>query len=197
MKWFIILILIFLGGCSLKPELQDDSIMSKFLITQPVIEKKAKIKINKTLKISLPVAQRYLYTYDITYTKGDGVYGSYIYNFWDETPVKQIQFLLSHILSQSEIFSNVIIGPSQVTNDLSLESRIDMFEYNASTNKVSLHVTLFLIDSNHKKVIKSKAFKLDEKVSSKNPKGVVNGFNKTMQTLSTQIISWLEGKSNE
>lgn len=191
MKWLIFLVLI-LGGCSLKPELQDDSITNKFLITQPKIEQKSKVKINKTLKISMPVAQRYLYTYDITYTKGDGVYGSYLYNFWDETPVKQMQFLLSYIISQSEIFSNIIIGPSQITNDLTLESRIDALWYNSSTSKVYLHVTLFLVDSISKKVIKSGTFKINQKVSYESPKGVVNGFNIAMQTLSLQIISWLE-----
>lgn len=191
MRWLIFVVLI-LGGCSLKPELQDDSITNKFLITLPKIEHKSKNKIDKTVKISLPVAQRYLHTYDITYTKGDGVFGSYLYNFWDETPVKQFQFLLSHTLSKSEIFPNIIIGPSQITNDLTLESRIDALWYNSKKEKVSLHVTLFLVNSISKKVIKSRAFKIDQDVPYENPRGVVIGFNKAVQTLSLQIISWLE-----
>lgn len=192
MKWILVFLVLFLSSCSLLPELKENSTETKFMMMYPEIEKQ-NVQTNKTIKIILPTAPQFLYTYDITYTKGDGIYGAYLYNHWDETPAKQLQFLLANALTQSGIFKNVVIDPSKSDFGLSLESRVDRFEFFAksSNSEVRIDMILYLVDSQENSIIKSKRFMIRQKVTNISPKGVVMGFNEAIVKLDNEVIEWL------
>lgn len=194
MRYILLAIILLLSGCSLKPDTENSPIITKYLIPLPENIKPQQKKFNINIKISNLVAPNFLYTNDIVYTKGDGIYGSYLYNFWGEIPSKQIEFMLANALSL--VFKNVVVGSSAIKTDISLESRIEIFDYfiNEKSSKVRFKGTLFLVDLNSGKVIKSRNFFITQNVKEKNPKGIVRGFGRVMRLFSYEIIYWLKMK---
>lgn len=193
MRYVLVILALFFSACSIKTELQQDSITNNYMITSPTLDKVSDKKYGGSIKIALPVAPQILYTNNIIYTLGDGKYGSYLYNFWEETPAKQLQFLLANILRQSNLYSTVIVAPTQIDNDLTLESRVEKFDYylKGDVSKVRLHVNLFLVNADTKSVVKSRYISIDQPVENKNPKGIVTGFSKAVQIMSEDIFRWL------
>lgn len=193
MRYLAIIFIFFISGCTIKTQLQQDSVTNKYMIAYPTLKAPNHQSYSESIKVSLPVAPQFLYTSNITYTLGDGNYGSYLYNFWGETPAKQFQFILANILRLSGHFASVIISPTQIDNALTLESRIEKFDYflKDDVSKVRLHVNLFLVNADTKSVVKSRYFLIEQKVKNKSPKGIVEGFSKAMQILGEDILLWL------
>ncbi len=187
MRYLVFLILL-VQGCSFKPNFDESSTIAKYLIQKPVLHE-YKTKLNQTVNVSLPVAPSYLLAKNITYSDTNGVHGSYVYHFWDENLVKQMQFLLAHTLSKR--FSNVLISPSKIKHDLELESRIDTFDFIYDRKAIVLNVKLFLVN-NEGVIINSKSLSLSQKIEKINPQGVVRGFNLVSQKLGEEVLAWLE-----
>lgn len=194
MRYIALVVFAFFTACSIKPDAENSSLSKTYLIDYSHIEAVEESKrLDKSVQISIPNAPIYLKTYNITYTKGDGDYGSYLYNHWSETPAKQLQFLMANATRESKIFQNVIIAPSIINSDFTIESRIDKFEYfiNTDESHVNVQVDVFLVDNETKKA-HSRYFKLQTDVKDINPQGVVTGFNKTMQEFDKELIKWIE-----
>ncbi len=195
MRYIFFVLVIFLSSCSLKPSAKDVQIIDKFLIPIPQNIQNLDKKIDKNVKISQIVAPKFLYTKNIIYTKGDGIYGSYLYSFWEESPAKQLEFILSNSLSS--VYKNVFIEPSIAKADLALESKVEVFEYflHEEKSKVKFKINLFLIDLRDFSVIKSKDFYIVENVKEKNPKGIVAGFKKVIKRFNEEVFIWLSKTS--
>ncbi len=186
MRYVLFLILI-LQGCSLKPNMENSATIQKYIIKKPSLNENS-VKIDKTIKVALPVAPSYMFTKQIVYTTKDGLHDAYVYNLWDENLVSQIQFLMAFTLNKA--YKNVILSPSSANYELSFESRIETFEFNESREEVDLLVRVFLLDKN-RNIIKSKSFHEVKKVHEVNPKGVVKGFSEVYQKVSEKILKWI------
>ncbi len=183
-----VFLVLFLSACSLKPDFNKSPTINKYLIKKPNL-KESQNKIQQVIKIANPVAPSYMLTKKIEYSTSSGSHESYAYSFWDETPVRQMQFLLAFSLNKK--FKNVLIAPTRANFDLEFESRIEEFEFDYTNSRVSLILRVFLINSSHD-IIKSKTFKISSNVKQENPKGVVEAYSQVIQILSEQILTWLD-----
>lgn len=190
MRGILLVLALLVSGCSLKPDAENSGIITNYMIPLPTNIKQVK-KIKKNVKISKPMAPNFLYTNEIIYTKGDGIYGSYLYNFWSEIPAKQIEFILANALSG--VFENVVLGPSVIEVDMSIESRVEIFEYYVKGEKsqVKFKGSLFLVDIKSGQVLKSKDFFITKNVPEVDPKGIVKGFGEVMKIFSDEVVDWL------
>ncbi len=183
----ILLPILLLQACSLKPDFNSSPTVDEYLIQKPHVLKQEK-KHPQTLKIITPIAPSYMFSKKIIYISKDGSYGSYAYSFWGENLVKQLQFLLTFSLSES--FKNVIIAPSMAKYDLMLETRVQSFELDEKKSQVNLILEAFLLNKD-KNIVKSKSFNISSKLKSINPSSVVKAHSEIIQKLHKQISHWL------
>lgn len=181
-------------SCSVKPDTENFNQTNRYIILTPSVEKIANQPLNQAIKISLPIARKFLYTDNIAYMEEDGSFGFYQYHKWDESPAKQLQFILADSLRQSGLFEDVILSPSKIQNELILESKIDSFYYiyGKKISQVKITLTLYLVDAFSKEILKSRYFNVTKNVDKKSPKAVVQGFHEATNTLIAQITHWLK-----
>lgn len=195
MRYIALLFIAFLfSSCSIKPDVDSTAQIDRYRLLTPKISKTKKPPLQKTIKIALPVAPKFLYTDKIAYMKKDGSFGFYQFSKWDESVAKQLQFLLASSLRQSNIYTNTIISPSLIRDDLLLESRVDklIYLYDKDHSQIEIDMSFYLIDSKTKEVIKSKYFSIKEKVESNEPKKVILGFNRAIRVLNQKMVNWLK-----
>lgn len=194
MRYVALLFIAFLFvSCSIKPDVDSTTQIDRYRLLTPKISKTKKPPLQKTLKIALPVAPKFLYTDKIAYMQKDGSFGFYQFSKWDESVAKQLQFLFANSIRQSGLYENVIVSPSLIKNDLLLESRIDTFVYlyDKQSSQIQIDINLYLIDSTTKKAAKSKYLSIRENVEANSPQKIMLGFHRATRVLNQKIIIWL------
>lgn len=194
MRYFIFLIPFLFINCSIKPNSDEYSQINRYRILTPKISKTKQKTLNKTIKVALPVAPKFLFSDKIAYMKKDGSFGFFQFSKWDENPAKQLQFLLANSIRQSNLYQNVIISPTLMRDDFLLESRVDTFTYLYDTthSKIKIDINVYLINSHSKEIIKSNYFSVEEKVEKNKPDQVILGFHRAIRLLNQKIINWLQ-----
>jgi len=143
------------------------------------------------LKISLPNTSSALTRRDIIFSSDDGKIGSYAYSQWVDTPADLLQNMLLRTLTASNLFTAVVRSASNVETGLLLESEILQFVHRVDTNSVEVQVSLTLLDQNSRKLLNAKLFSYSIKVRDNNAKNAVEAFNKAMNDLRHDVITWL------
>ncbi|MDY0365840.1 MAG: ABC-type transport auxiliary lipoprotein family protein [Arcobacteraceae bacterium] len=149
--------------------------------------------INKILQVKKPTGVGYIYNKDLIYSKDDGVYQSYVNNFWDEPLYKQIESRVVFELNKANIFITTLPSISSIKSDLLLEMVVyDFYQIVKEDNsKVKIQITLNLVDKKTKDLISSKNFLVEKELNSITPKEALNSYNQAFEEFIEKVIHWL------
>ncbi|MCK9161351.1 MAG: hypothetical protein GX118_06145 [Arcobacter butzleri] len=149
--------------------------------------------INKILQVKKPTGVGYIYNKDLIYSKDDGVYQSYVNNFWDEPLYKQIESRVVFELNKANVFITTLPSISSIKSDLLLEMVVyDFYQIVKEDNsKVKIQITLNLVDKKTKDLISSKNFLVEKELNSITPKEALNSYNQAFEEFIEKAIHWL------
>jgi cholesterol transport system auxiliary component len=189
-KFFIIVSLFLLSGCSLK-----EAVPLKIytLDAGNVTSIKYSSHRSQTIKVSYPQALKDRLTNRMSYSYSSSERGEYQNSQWSNNTGKLIQGNIIQILVQSRVFKAVLPYESTAGEDLRLESTVFDFSHHvrgeASYAVVSIQFNL--IDTYSGNLIKTKRFSYKENTQTLDAKGYVEASNKAMRRLAQDLIIWL------
>ena len=183
MKYILILIIL-LTSCSKVPP------MNYYTLNIKLLAKKYYIK-DKTISISYPISTKEPLGKSLYYNYSDIKLDRYNNSIWSSSLYK---LLHSYILKASNrVFENVVDYNSLAFSDYILESSVEEFYHKVRPNLSLSIVTIkfTLIDSDTKRIIKSRRFSYQIPTTSKDARGYVEATNKALSRLFNDLISWL------
>ncbi len=129
---------------------------------------------NRVLKVEFPSALGALGSSRIFY-KRDGITSYYLYSRWSDTLNRLVYSQLKKALEESGSFKSVLAYNSSAKADIILETEIMDFYHVVKGNSsyADIKFSAKLIDSNSRKVIKSKIFSYKLKVDELNAKSFI------------------------
>lgn len=148
----------------------------------------------KTLAVDTPKSTAAIMSRNILYQDNNHSMNAYAFSQWSDTPNRMLANLLLATLVDSSVFKVVVPVDSRARSDYVLESTIHQF-YQQLSNKtkssVRVRIGFYLIERNSAKIISSKEFVSSLETSSVDVKGGVEGFNKAVNAISVDVITWL------
>lgn len=185
----LIIVLFFYGGCIEQKVLPYPT---HYIISEPKIIKSKKF-INKSIKIMLPKAKPSLKSIGILYTKAKKEISSYNKSVWADKPVVLLYSHIYKTLLFSDAFRVILPQNSQALSDYILESDLLNLRQDFYNNKAKLllEVKFDLIDMDKKEAVISKLFRYKIECD-KNAKGAIKATNEAFDSLSYDLIKWIE-----
>jgi cholesterol transport system auxiliary component len=189
-KFFLIVSLFVLSGCSLKEAAPLKVYTLDSGNVTPVAYSNYR---NKTIKVSYPQTLKEKLTNGMAYSYSSSERGEYLNSQWSNNAGKLIQGNIIQVLVQSRIFKAVLPYESTAGEDLRLESTVFAFSHHvrgeASYAIVSIQFSLINTDSGQ--LIKTKRFSYKENTQTLNARGYVEATNRAMARLSRDLVEWL------
>jgi len=189
-KFFLIVSLFVLSGCSLKEAAPLKVYTLNSGNVTPVTYSDYR---NKTIKVSYPQALKEKLSNGMSYSYSSSERGEYQNSQWSNNAGKLIQGNIIQILVQSRIFKAVLPYESTAGEDFRLESTVFDFSHyvrgEASYAIVSIQFSLINTDSG--KLIKTKRFSYKENTQTLDARGYVEATNRAMVRLSRDLVVWL------
>ncbi len=190
MKRILLIITIFLSGCSFK---QLPS-MNTFNLGQANVNKVnySKYK-NKILKISYATSISKPLIDKMRYCHKNAECGYYLNNKWDSSVAYLLNGYIINSLQDANLFKSVIPYTSIAMEDLKLEPVVYSF-YNLVEKNNSyaiVKIDFNLIDSNTNKLIKNKTFTIKKLAPSINAQGYASATKRALNELSKKLIRWI------
>jgi len=189
-KFFIIVSLFILSGCSLK---EASPLKVYTLDAGDIASVGYSSHRGQTIKVSYPQALKDKLTNGMTYSYSSSERGEYQNSKWSNNAGKLIQGNIIQILVQSRVFKAVLPYESTAGEDLRLESAVFDFSHHvrgeASYAVVSMQFNLINTDSG--KLIKTKRFSYKENTQTLDARGYVEATNRAMSRLSRDLVVWL------
>ncbi|TKX31551.1 ABC-type transport auxiliary lipoprotein family protein [Campylobacter estrildidarum] len=195
-KYLYIFILSFIFyGCSINSQVDKTQmfILKNNEIPSNIVFK----KIDKILKIKNAYLPLYLNSKSIIYIENN-MGNSYAYYFWADLPSNFYQSLLLSKLEQAKIFKAVIFKESSLESDYILESRIESFEQiiKLEQNYAKITISVNLIDAKENKTISHRLFSTKQNIDEKDIQGVYKAFDKGLNSLTKDIVLWINSNIN-
>ncbi len=189
-KFFLIVSLFILSGCSLKEAAPLKVYTLDAGVVTPVSYSDHR---GQTIKVSYPQALKDKLTNGMSYSYSSSERGEYENSKWSNNLGKLIQGNIIQILVQSRTFKAVLPYESTAGEDLRLESTVFDFSHyvrgEASYAIVSIQFNLINTDSG--KLIKTKRFSYKENTQTLDARGYVEATNRAMVRLSRDLVVWL------
>jgi cholesterol transport system auxiliary component len=189
-KFFIIVSLLMLSGCSLK---EAAPLKVYTLDAGNVASVSYSSHRSQTIKVSYPQALKDKLTNGMSYSYSSSERGEYQNSKWSNNAGKLIQGNIIQILVQSRVFKAVLPYESTAGEDLRLENTVFDFSHHvrgeASYAVVSMQFSLINTDSG--KLIKTRRFSYKENTQTLDARGYVEATNKAMVRLSRDLLEWL------
>ena len=189
-KFFLIVSLFVLSGCSLK---EAAPLKVYTLNAGSVASVSTSSHRHQTIKVSYPQALKDKLTNGMSYSYSSSERGEYENSQWSNNLGKLIQGNIIQILVQSRIYKAVLPYESTAGEDLRLESTVFDFSHHvrgeASYAIVSIQFNLINTDSG--KLIRTKRFSYKEHTQTLDARGYVEATNRAMTRLSRDLVVWL------
>jgi len=161
----------------------------------PLIKNKpASPVFEKTLAVDVPKSTAAIMSRNILYQDTNHSMNAYAFNQWSDTPNHMLANLLMATIIDSSIFKVVLPVNSRANSDYVLESTIYQFHQQLMSGaKSSVHVRIgfYLLERNSAKIVSTKQFTTNLETNSVDAKGSVEGFNKAVNAISADVITWL------
>jgi len=149
------------------------------------------------LLVSVTTARPFANTNRIVFSKKQGTRGYYQLSVWTEPPVNRITELLLGALRDARIFQSVAPASGGTTAALLLDTELFEFYHDAveSPGTVRVGVHIQLIDRARRTIIAEQTFKKSLPVQTYNAEGAVRGFNRAVDEILNEIITWVGRKA--
>ncbi len=189
-KFFLIVSLFVLSGCSLKEAAPLKVYTLNSGNVTPVTYSDHR---NKTIKVSYPQALKEKLSNGMSYSYSSSERGEYQNSQWSNNAGKLIQGNIIQILVQSRIFKAVLPYESTAGEDLRLESTVFDFSHHVrgEASYAIVSIQFNLINTNSGKLIKTKRFTYKENTQTLDARGYVEATNRAMVRLSRDLVVWL------
>ena len=185
---YLLLILIFFGGCTQAPALKIYTLEFQAIKAYHTSEHK-----NKTLKVAYPKSLSESISSKMNFNYSLSERGTYQNAQWSNSLSKLLQGRLIEFLDQSQMFKVVLSESSSLQEDYRLESNIFAFHHRVRgiASFAIISIQFNLIDSQSSKLLKSTRLSYQEPTQETNAKGYVEATNRAMKALSEDLLSWL------
>ena len=191
MRFFIIIIALFLSGCAMKtlPPLNLYTINENIEVPR-VSNSPYK---NRVLKVSAPLSLSTPLGYKIYFKYKNGDSGAYQNSQWQIPLYKQLQKFFITALSKANLFKSVVPIESSVYEDLRLESSVYTLENQIEDNisYAVVDIELRLIDMKDRSILKKRRFRYKERAPTFDAKGYINALNSALEKLANDMVIWL------
>ncbi len=189
-KFFLIVSLFVLSGCSLKEAAPLKVYTLNSGTVAPVSHSKHR---HQTIKVSYPQALKEKLSNGMSYSYSSSERGEYQNSQWSNNAGKLIQGNIIQILVQSRIFKAVLPYESTAGEDLRLESTVFDFSHHVrgEASYAIVSIQFNLINTNSGKLIKTKRFTYKENTQTLDARGYVEATNRAMVRLSRDLVVWL------
>ncbi len=183
MKYILILIIL-LTSCTKVPPMNYYSLNIKLLVKKHYIK-------DKTITISYPISTKEPLGKSLYYSYSNIELDRYNSSIWSSSLYKLLHYNISK--ASNMVFKNVVDYSSLARSDYRLESSVEEFYHKVRPNLSLSIVTIkfTLIDSDSKRIIKSKRFSYQIPTTTKDARGYVEATNKALSRLLNDLIIWL------
>ncbi len=139
-----------------------------------------------------PQAQPGYDTTGMVYTRRAHELEYFAHSQWADLPTAMLGPVLVNALSASGRFRGVVAGPSDVSGDLRLETRIVSLrqEFDVEPSRVRVSLRTQLIEPKTREVLATRTFEVVREASSNDPYGGVVAINKALEQLLDQLVSF-------
>ncbi len=184
-----LLIMLIVSGCStITPAISQYSLLTEQTL-QPMGGKPSEKSL--TVASSKPIPS--LWGKDLIYVRPNGETGHYLYTRWSDTPSSMIQRSLLLALQDAAIFSSSAPSLSLSRSDWLLESELNAFEHRFYANRSEgfIDITYRVVDTQSKRPLASKRFKITAEAPSMDAVGGVEALRNAQYELNRQCLAWL------
>ncbi len=144
------------------------------------------------LVVSPPQAQPGYDTSGMVYTRRAHELEYFAHSQWADLPTAMVGPVLVNALSASGRFRAVVAGPSDVSGDLRLETRIVNLrqEFYVQSSRVRVGLRAQLIEPKNREVVATSTFEVIEVATSNDPYGGVVAINQALEQLLDQLVNF-------
>lgn len=190
-----ILMVAFISGCSIK---EIGKPITRYSLDSGNV-KLANFKVDKVLKVVHFKTPTNLIGEKIWYKRESFATNSYLYSAWSQSFTDMLEQELVNAIYKRDFFKSVFSGYSKSKTDYVLEGEIVSAVQNVYKNRadVKFDFRLYLIDYKTSNLIDSKDFSYRQVCKSVDALGAIKAYNKIVQKLNKEVISWLEKSVKE
>ncbi|MEA2110492.1 MAG: ABC-type transport auxiliary lipoprotein family protein [Campylobacterota bacterium] len=193
-QYFFILILIFLGGCSI-----TKSVPAKveYRLTAPMVAPIVNSSCSDiTLKIEPIQSSSLLLENRMYYVLDEVEQRHFTQSLWSQSPNKRVEQILKKVIIESNLFASVLDYRSNAATQWRYEVRIlDAMQYfSGEKSYVKLSMNFVLIRNVGREVVSSKHFEVELPTQTADAKGGVLALNSAVNTIVTQSVEWLQAE---
>ena len=185
-KFFLLVSLLILSGCSLK---EAAPLKVYTLDAGSVAAVSHSNHRGQTIKVSYPQVLKDTLTNGMAYSYSSSERGVYQNSQWSNNAGKLIQGNIIQILTQSRIFKAVLPYESTAGEDLRLESIVFDFSHHVrgDSSFAIVSIQMNLINTDSGKLIKTKRFSYREHTQTLDARGYVEATNRAMRRFSRYV----------
>jgi len=191
-KIFLALACAGIAACSILP--QNRGTQERYLLAENLtIRPYHGPSTNARLLVNVITARPFANTNRIVFSKKRGTRGYYQLSVWTEPPVNRITELLISALRDVRIFQSVAPASSGTAAALLLDTDLFEFYHDAIDNPGTVRVGLRaqLVNRPRRTIMAEQTFKRSIPVDAYNAEGAVRSFNKAIEELLNDIITWI------
>jgi len=194
-KILVTFLIIFISGCSIK---EIGKPIATYSLEAKSVES-ANFKVNKVLKVVHFKTPTNLIGQKIWYKREPFATNSYLYSAWNQDFTDMIEQELTNAIYKRDFFKSVFSGYSKSKTDYILEGELISAIQEVYKNRadVKFDLRLYLVDYKTSKLIDSKDFSYRQVCKTIDALGAIKAYNKIVQKLNKEVISWLEKSVKE
>lgn len=186
----LLLALLLLGGCSLRPEVKPP--ITRYYLQPEIVPACTPQKSNKLLQLNVSDALPSLLGKNIIYKKSDLKTGSYLYSKWNQPPRYAIMSSLYTALKKQKHYREIIYN-TPIESDLTLEIKVMQFEHRftqAEDSYALVGLDAVIYDTQSRKVLSSRLFSSQTRAVSNDAQGGVNAINNALGKVLSELVCW-------
>ncbi|RKO64316.1 hypothetical protein CKA54_06195 [Campylobacter sp. P255] len=188
---YAIVVAIFFNACSLIGPSQTLPANKYFSINLEKIPQEQNYKKEKTIIVALPKGLDYS---SAIFYKKDHMVNAYAYHFWKQNPALMIKDFLEFHLQDLNAFKAVLNQDSLASADYVLESKVDVLEQEFSDemhSKIKFGISLNWVHINTKKLLASKYFYYEKKLTDNAPEVLIQNYNELFMLFAKDFRLWI------
>ncbi|MDF1882696.1 membrane integrity-associated transporter subunit PqiC [Sulfurimonas sp. SAG-AH-194-C21] len=194
MKMIWIVLIVFIGGCSVSKPHVSEYTLAPQIQSQEYVSQSCK---EKSLKIGQVFSSNSLMSQKMKYIESEYKEAAFTQSEWARTPNRAISDVLVKSIRSSDIFGNISSFKSRTKTDLLLETNIETFmQYFAKGNEASyvqVVVTLNLLNTKDSKSVSHATFNAKVDSKSVDAYGGVVALNGALSKVLFETNNWLDG----